>query len=190
MDMWIQRQVSTSPTRNCRANGGYQRAQHMLEQDWSRGYRNISVRSDCIEAINLITRGRNSAHPFHDINDDAKAFVCNRPWQVIINHSIKDNICMANRLAKYSHMLYEPFCLFTHPPPTSSGVGGGLFPRVFMCLLILDLSNDISIIKKEIHQEGRSSSRNVAGSTRLNSFISNRISFQVRVKHRIPQINC
>lgn len=56
---------------------------------WNRGFRNIFVHSNCIETINLITRGSIMVHPFRDMIEDVRGLFYHRDWNVIINHRFR-----------------------------------------------------------------------------------------------------
>ena len=88
---------------------------HGLNWCWNKQYRDIDLLSDSIEAVNYIIRGCDPDHPFQDIIEEARKCYF-RDWTIRIHHVHREHTHIADRLAKYSHSLAEPFCMFPQPP--------------------------------------------------------------------------
>ncbi|XP_054806220.1 uncharacterized protein LOC129308869 [Prosopis cineraria] len=87
-----------------------------LEICWSAGLLKIEVCTDCVEAINLLTKGFNEDHPFQDILSYATN-VLNRNWSISINFGFRIVITIALNLARRAHSEEDCFRIFDHPLP-------------------------------------------------------------------------
>lgn len=88
---------------------------HGLNWCWDRGHREVVIYSDSTEAINYILRGCELNHPYIDIVTEARKCYY-RSWDIQLHHVTRDFVQIADRLAKLSHSLDVPFCLFDQPP--------------------------------------------------------------------------
>lgn len=88
---------------------------HGLNWCWDRKYREIAIFLDSLEAVNYILRGCDVDHPFRDVIEDTHQCYF-RDWDIHIHHVARDSTHIADSLAKYSHNLVEPFCMFLQPP--------------------------------------------------------------------------
>lgn len=89
---------------------------HGLHLCWARGFRNICLFSDCIEAINFLLRGCEDQHPYADIITDVRLLM-NRDWNVKVYHVYREHSRVADQLAKMSHRLPGNFAVFDQQPP-------------------------------------------------------------------------
>ena len=72
---------------------------HGLNLCWSRGYRQVLVHTDSMEAISLLTWGCGNSHPFKDVIEEGR-LILTKTWQVTLAHKPREEILLADHLAK------------------------------------------------------------------------------------------
>ncbi|XP_028753586.1 uncharacterized protein LOC114713165 [Neltuma alba] len=93
---------------------------HGLQLCWSRGYRKIVIFTDCVDAMSLFCRGCDENYPFKDVVDDAR-LLFHREWTITLVHTTREQIPIADQLAKFSHFMESIFCILGQPPSMSEG---------------------------------------------------------------------
>ena len=83
---------------------------------WTKGCQRVIVKSDSLEAINLVLRGCNVEHPFYDLIVDTRIAMY-RKWQVRYVHINRDRNGRADFLARHAHTLDSNFCIWDQTPP-------------------------------------------------------------------------
>lgn len=86
-----------------------------FETCWYRNYRNVIVLSDCIGAINLITRDNIIDHPYSDVEEIRRLITSD--WNVLFESQSSEQASRADGPANVVHSMSNTFCFFDQIPP-------------------------------------------------------------------------
>ncbi|RZB90460.1 putative ribonuclease H protein [Glycine soja] len=89
---------------------------HGLNLSWDKGFRNIQCESDSKLALQLISEGRNSLHPYASIIQKIQDFKLLH-WDLHFNHTFREGNMCADELAKTGSSLQCNLQVFNGCPP-------------------------------------------------------------------------